>query len=147
MSPAVCPTSLDNYRLIHTSYIQVFQRPMRLLSTNQGQLKDNHTSFFFFFFFFLFGGKEGNAFMHHNALRRRVWDSSAGCRWANVPVGQGIPHDYPLKTPYAGITSHIPLREIDRRTCQGSNGKVLPVGPWVRGHSLFHQFSGECFRY
>ena len=78
------------------------------------------------FFFFLFGGKEGNAFMHHNALRRRVWDSSAGCRWANVPR---IPHDYPLKTPYAGITSHIPLREIDRRTCQGSNGKVLPVGP------------------
>ena len=27
-------------------------------------------------FFFLFGGKEGNAFMHHNTLRRRVWDSS-----------------------------------------------------------------------
>jgi hypothetical protein len=35
----------------------------------------------FFFFFFLVWGKGGKCVMHRSAVRRRVWDSSAACRW------------------------------------------------------------------
>jgi len=48
--------------------------------------------------------------MHRSAARHRVWDSSTACRWAYLPV----PPDLPTKTPYLG---HIPLCEIDGRTC------------------------------
>ena len=36
--------------------------------------------------FFFFGGKGGKCVMHHNAMRRRVWDSGAGRHWVDVPV-------------------------------------------------------------
>ena len=68
----------------------------------------------FFFFFFLFGGKEGNAFTHHNALRRRVWDSRAARRWVNMPVGQGICLTTALKPPYAGAARPHPIRKSQR---------------------------------
>ena len=42
--------------------------------------------FIFIFILFFVWGKGGKCVMHRT---RRVWDSSAARRWANVPVGQG----------------------------------------------------------
>ena len=79
----------------------------------------------------MFGGKEGNAFTHHNALRRRVWDSSAARRWANMPVGQGIRLTTALKPPYAGAARPHPVRKSKTSDDVGSRRQNAygPGGP------------------
>ena len=49
------------------------------------------------FFFFFVWGKGGKCVMHHNAVRRRVWDSGAGRHWLMFPFGRWPRPSYPLK--------------------------------------------------
>ena len=55
--------------------------------------------------------------MHRSTRMRLVWESSTACQWVFSPVGQICRLTYPLKPSYAGVSGHIPLREIDGWTC------------------------------
>ena len=47
--------------------------------------------------------------MHHNVVRRRVWDSGAGRHWVDIPVWTLDPPVLPTKTPLcrcSPATSH-----------------------------------------
>ena len=67
--------------------------------------------------------------MHHNALRRRVWDSSVARRWVNMPVGQGIRLTTTLKPPYAGaVRPHPVMKSTASHLMWGRGGKML-MGP------------------
>ena len=49
--------------------------------------------------------------MHHNAMRRRVWDSGAGRHWVGVPILDVGPRpSYPLKPPHAGAARPHPIK-------------------------------------
>ena len=71
-----------------------------------------------FIFILLSGEIGGKCVMHHNALRRCVWDSSKACQWVYIhPLNKNALRTYPLKPPYTIGRGHIPLSKVHGWTC------------------------------
>ena len=82
--------------------------------------------------FFFVWGKGGKCVMHHNAVRRRVWDSSAGRRWVLFScspdlMGSALFLDQPIP----------PLVRMWNTETGAAVGSPLedPTGVWVVAYS------------